>query len=396
MATTVAIAFALHGGGEVGQRALGIGDDDLRDVRVDHARDQRSGDAGLRGLADVVVTVEALALERDEQRRPTLGQGAGVGGDGLDGAVRTVQEAAGHARDVGEQARRSPGGPPALRGRPACRRTGVARPGCPGMARGPCRPPARCRRRPAVPTACTMAAARSRCTIARPGCAKPARMSATMASPSSKRGLSSVTTTTSAWRSAIAAICGRLPRSRSPPQPNTQISRARMCARSEVQRLFQRVGRVRVVDHYQRCAAVAAEAVHAAVDRLQLRQRLAPPIRGRIAQREQHARHGQQVVYVEAAQQRRSHRVRFVAGDQVEADPGVVEAQVRRAQRRVARVARADADGAHAGRERGDQLAAEGVVEVDHRRPAGPATRTGAPWPRRRSPCRRDSPGGRE
>ena len=44
-------------------------------------------------------------------------------------------------------------------------------------------------------------------------------------SGSSERGLSEVTTATSASRSAISPICGRLSRSRSPPQPKTQISR---------------------------------------------------------------------------------------------------------------------------------------------------------------------------
>ena len=58
-----------------------------------------------------------------------------------------------------------------------------------------------------------------------------------------------------ARRSAKAAICGRLPRSRSPPQPNTQISRAWLWLRSVFQRLLQGVGRVRVVDHHQRLAA---------------------------------------------------------------------------------------------------------------------------------------------
>jgi hypothetical protein len=42
---------------------------------------------------------------------------------------------------------------------------------------------------------------------------------------SSLRGLSSVTMTSSASRSAISPICGRLPLSRSPPQPNTRDRR---------------------------------------------------------------------------------------------------------------------------------------------------------------------------
>ena len=46
-----------------------------------------------------------------------------------------------------------------------------------------------------------------------------------IASGSSERGLSDVTTARSASRAAIAPISGRLSRSRSPPQPNTQITR---------------------------------------------------------------------------------------------------------------------------------------------------------------------------
>ena len=46
-----------------------------------------------------------------------------------------------------------------------------------------------------------------------------------IASGSSERGLSEVTITRSASRGAISPISGRLPRSRSPPQPNTTCSR---------------------------------------------------------------------------------------------------------------------------------------------------------------------------
>ena len=91
------------------------------------------------------------------------------------------------------------------------------------------------------------------------GRGSPAMMPATIASPSSPRGLSSVTMMRSARRSAIAAICGRLPASRSPPQPNTQTSTPAQCARSAGQRLFERIGRVRVVDHDQRQLGLPAD-----------------------------------------------------------------------------------------------------------------------------------------
>ena len=58
-----------------------------------------------------------------------------------------------------------------------------------------------------------------------------------IASGSSLRGLSEVTIATSASSVAIRPISGRLPRSRSPPQPKTQITR--FCARSRaVRRTF--------------------------------------------------------------------------------------------------------------------------------------------------------------
>ena len=53
----------------------------------------------------------------------------------------------------------------------------------------------------------------------------PARISSMIASGSSLRGLSEVTIATSASSEAIRPISGRLPRSRSPPQPKTQITR---------------------------------------------------------------------------------------------------------------------------------------------------------------------------
>ena len=53
-----------------------------------------------------------------------------------------------------------------------------------------------------------------------------------IASGSSERGLSEVTITASASRRATAPISGRLPGSRSPPQPNTQISRRAVSSRA--------------------------------------------------------------------------------------------------------------------------------------------------------------------
>ena len=94
-------------------------------------------------------------------------------------------------------------------------------------------------------------AAVDRSTVAGAGPA-PATISATIASGSSERGLSEVTTTTSASRAAISPISGRLPRSRSPPAPNTHDHarpRRSQLARG-AQHVLQRVRRVGVVDEH--------------------------------------------------------------------------------------------------------------------------------------------------
>ena len=53
-----------------------------------------------------------------------------------------------------------------------------------------------------------------------------------IASGASERGLSEVTIARSLRRAAIAPMTGRLVRSRSPPQPKTQIRRPAVSARS--------------------------------------------------------------------------------------------------------------------------------------------------------------------
>ena len=88
-----------------------------------------------------------------------------------------------------------------------------------------------------------------------PGAA--ARIAARIAAGSSERGLSSVTMTTSARRAAISPMIGRLPGSRSPPQPNTTTRRPRTNGRKARKRLFERVGLVRVVDEHRRAADLA-------------------------------------------------------------------------------------------------------------------------------------------
>ncbi len=75
---------------------------------------------------------------------------------------------------------------------------------------------------------------------------------------SSERGLSEVTNTTSASRAAISPISGRLPRSRSPPAPNTHSTRPRRPAAARAaarEHVLERVGRVRVVDEHREVLA---------------------------------------------------------------------------------------------------------------------------------------------
>ena len=60
----------------------------------------------------------------------------------------------------------------------------------------------------------------------------PATISSTIASGCSERGLSEVTTVRPRAARAIAPICGRLPLSRSPPQPKTHEQAARRSARA--------------------------------------------------------------------------------------------------------------------------------------------------------------------
>ena len=93
--------------------------------------------------------------------------------------------------------------------------------------------------------AARMAARRSTSTRNPPGPAALATPSATwstIASGASERGLSEVTTATSASRPAISPISGRLARSRSPPQPKTTITRPPVTALAARSRLSSESG----------------------------------------------------------------------------------------------------------------------------------------------------------
>jgi hypothetical protein len=90
-----------------------------------------------------------------------------------------------------------------------------------------------------------MAARRSTSTRNPPGPAlraTPSATWATIASGTSERGLSEVTTATSASRPAISPMSGRLARSRSPPQPKTTITRPSVTALAARSRLSRESG----------------------------------------------------------------------------------------------------------------------------------------------------------
>ena len=184
------------------------------------------------------------------------------------------------------------------------RRTGsCGRPRTPGPARGPCRR-SRPRRRPRRPAIASPIAAR-RSARARHPARLPARISSMIASGSSERGLSEVTITRSASRLAISPISGRLPRSRSPPQPNTTWRRPSVRSRGGSEHVLERVGRVGVVDQHREVLAL--------VDRLEAAGHLAGRARSRsprvCSETPTRARGGERaehVVDVEAAAQRRA------------------------------------------------------------------------------------------
>ena len=143
----------------------------------------------------------------------------------------------------------------ALRAARRGRRRDGRRRRCPARSRGPCR--RRRRRRPARAsrTARAIAAARSGSTTNSPAelipaaaLRAPSLISARMASGSSERGLSLVRNATSAPKTAAAPISGRLPRSRSPPQPSTSRTRPGTSSRTVSSRLVTAAGRVGVVD----------------------------------------------------------------------------------------------------------------------------------------------------
>ncbi len=224
-------------GPQLTQRRAGPGPAQGRQDVVDQhageprvARRQHGRRTGVDRGPRVVVPVHPLARHGHEQTAP-LGDPAVHEGGGVDGARRRRaprcrrprrRSRAGTARS----SRRS-----APRAARSGRRRGARCPRPPGRSRAPCPRRRRCRppgpatrpagSRPAGrPTSCTAARSDSGTASA------PRRSASRIAAGSSLRGLSSVTTSTSASRAAISPIRGRLPASRSPPGADHDDQRA--------------------------------------------------------------------------------------------------------------------------------------------------------------------------
>ena len=171
-----------------------------------------------------------------------------------------------------------------------------------------------------------------------------------IASGSSLRGLSEVTSTRSAKRARYrpsAAACG----SRSPPAPNTTARRPprRRDRTQRLQHVLERIGRVRVVDHHERrfadgCMRPGTGGSLASSPRLPRRE----------SPCHQAAQHAEGIRDIEAPEDRESTRDRRPARQR--------PLRPRHLARR-----KAVADGAHASGEPPRQLHAERIIEVQHR-----------------------------
>ena len=254
-----AVATVGSGGGQhVGEQVLGAGlalRPGQRQHRSRRGGRRRGGPAGPRATAgSATTTVGATVGAAAEHRVRAVGEVVAVDPLPHDatnspprrrarGCRRTpprrrrgrgvaVHRSAGDAGDLGEGQRDHRDLPAsAVEGASATagRRRGARRRRPPGRSRGPCRRPARRRRVGPAPTARAIAARGRRSRAPRAGARRgaPASTAARMAAGSSVRGLSSVTTSTSASRAAISPMIGRLPGSRSPPAPSTTMTRRR-------------------------------------------------------------------------------------------------------------------------------------------------------------------------
>ena len=218
---------------------------------------------------------------------------------------------------------------------------------------------------------------------------------------SSPRGLSLVTTTRSASARGHLAHQRALAASRSPPQPNTQISRPPRACATGAQRREHLVQRVRACARSRPppAAPAAADALHAPGHRLAAPRACrglassgtpsatsTPSTPSRFATLKRPSSGIATSASPQLDEVEAQARVRSVTIERVEPAPRRSPRQRARSRRRS--VARPRARGAR-------ELRAERVVQVDHGRARGPAQRRAAPWPARRPPSCRGSRGGR-
>ena len=181
----------------------------------------------------------------------------------------------------------------------------------PDRPHGPCRRSARRRRLRVVQApARSRARGRARPSMRLRATSQACDDSSTIARGSSPRGLSLVTITRSARRPAIAPICGRLPGSRSPPQPNTQISRPPSRMR-RTQRGAAPAPARRACARSRRRRAASAPPPRRSMrpgGGVDARRARASASSERDVAREQHAEHAEQVLHIERAGERGASR----------------------------------------------------------------------------------------
>ena len=187
-----------------------------------------------------------------------------------------------------------------------------------------------------------------------------------MRSASSPRGLSSVTMTRSASRSAASPISERLPGSRSPPHPNTHQHAAARVRAHRRERLGERVGRVRVVDDRER-AVRQPVAFHAARRCAAGGERRERSVHVELPRRK-HAERDREVLGVERADQRRTEAPLAEVPADIELETAVRgpdPADVHETRGRGHFAADCDRDQLDAGGQRGCKSRANRVADVD-------------------------------
>ena len=164
----------------------------------------------------------------------------------------------------------------------------------------------------------------------------------------------------------------------------------RQCSRAALQRLGERVGRVRVVDDGERRAAAAAEHLHAPAAPAARAPGPAPPRPAGCPSASSTASTVERIVDVEVADQpQRQLDVAEARRRPSTASPRRLGPHLRRRARTAPREAArcpprcARSRSAAPRQARAASARAEGIVDVDDARARARVRRTGAPWPRR-------------